>query len=242
MKAKNFFNLFGKSPLELFKNPILFLPGIFLWIFFFAINKLGLKVGYLLTNTLTNISWVILITLIAFAIIAFIFGGTISLSINTIKKTKKDFFSSAIKFWLSNFLIFIFLFLIYNILINGSLFLYTKLMLYLLPYFEIPIVAFKAIAFLISAFWICAVLLFLAFSNFFAVIKNQKTKQAVKSSIKFVKSHYLETLALSIIIFITFFLLSQLPQKISDFLNYALIIPFYTLLITRFILENDIRS
>ena len=163
MKAKNFFNLFRKSSIDLFKNPVLLLPGIFLWIFFFIVNKAGLKIAPLLTNTITNVAWVILITLVNFIVVSFIFGGSINLSVSAVKKTKKDFFSSAIKFWIPNFIIFIFLFLVYNILINGSLFLYTKFMLYILNDFEIPIMAFKVIAFLISAFWVCAVLLFLIY-------------------------------------------------------------------------------
>lgn len=244
MRAKNFFNLFRKSSIDLFKNPILLLPGIFLWIFFFIVNKAGLKIAPLLTNTITNVAWVILITLVNFVVIAFIFGGSINLSASAVKNTKKDFFSSAIKFWIPNFIIFIFLFLIYNILVNGSLFLYTKFMLYILNDFEIPIMAFKVIAFLISAFWVCAVLLFLIYSNFFVVIKNQKTAGGIKFSIKFVKSHYLETILLSVIIFVTFFILSKLPmqQNIIDAVNYLIIIPFYTLLISRVILENDIRT
>jgi len=242
MKAKSFFNLFGKSIIDLPKNPVLFLPGIFLWIFFFAINKAGLKTAPLLTNTFANIGWVFFITLVNFIVVSFIFGAAINLSLRTVKKTKENFLSMAKKYFLSNFLILLFIFLIYNILINGSLFLYTKLMLYLLNYFEIPLLLFKTIAFLISAFWICSVLLFLIYSNFFAVIKYQKVREAVKSSINFTRAHYLDTLALSVIIFVTFFLLSKIPPNFSDAINYLIMIPFYTLLIVKFIMKNDIRN
>src|SRR3989344_3103961 len=231
--------IFKDSLLDFSKNLILVIPSFILFLLLVLISKISVKINYTLSNSITITLWFILFSLIYFLIISFISSGMIGLSKSAVLKKAKlsEFLIYGKRFWLKNFIILVLFFFIFAILI-GLLALYTKLMILLTPYFSLSEKSFKVTTFVLYFIYLIGIVIFFTFSNFFLVINNLKIKESILNSFILVKRNYLSILSISIIFSALFYLTSLLNDFLANIINFIILIPYLTLILTRFLIVN----
>ena len=105
--------------------------------------------------------------------------------------------------------------------------------------FNLAINSAQVIFVLIYFIGLVGLLIFVTFASPLLIIKDLKFKDSIKSSIKLVKKEYLATLGLSTILFILFFLINKIPGIIGEILEYAVIVPYLSIILTRFVIISE---
>ena len=238
MRIKEFFYIISRGFNDLFKNPLLIISGLLLWVFIFLFSKISVIVNHNLNNASSLLAWLVFFSLVSLAVMSFVFSGLIKISKEIINKKRaitRNFFSGGRRFWFRNLLILLFIVIIgiviwaianYGGIYIGKLFnleVNAALLLYILIYFA----------------GLVGILIFLTFSNVCLVVYSLNFKEAVKKSIRLVKKEYLATLALNVLIFVILFLLNKVNGIWIDLIEYALLIPLFILILTRFVIHIE---
>ena len=63
-----------------------------------------------------------------------------------------------------------------------------------------------------------------------------KLKEGIMRSIKLVKKEYPATLMMSVILFVAFYISKNIPGKIGEILEFTVILPFFVIILTRFVM------
>jgi len=179
----------------------------------------------------------IFFSFISLALLAFFFSGLIGISKDIQQKNLKlkKFLIYSKKFWLRNFLIIL--------IITTLTFLSGRVSHYLAFYIgkaiNLSTNPATILFFLIYISILLGIIILFTYSSFFLVLYNLKTIESIKSSIKFVKKEYINTLIITIIFFIVFFILEKNKNILFDLIEYGLIVPYISILTTEFILSNN---
>ena len=233
MNVKEFFLVIAESAKNIFRNPVVVLPGIFLFLFFFVFSKIGGKIAYSLETTIKNIAWTGFSWLMFLLVGGFVSAGLIGICLEIVKKKKvgNSFFVSVRKNWFSNFLV---------LLIIGLLIAFTFLIHFILRNIISSPDFFRIVALIVSFAWLICFVIFFTFSNFFIVVHGENVKNGIKSSFGFVKKEYLAVLALNIIIFFILpKLIALIPGIFGEIINFVIVLPLVFLILTRFVVEFD---
>ncbi len=272
LSIKEFFNIIKKGFNDLFRNPLLIIPGLLLWLFIYLFSRLSVVVNHILYTTSSLIAWLVFFSFVSLIAMAFVFSGLIKISkeiiensgnrikffpefsngqfskINNVTKriahihkkkiNARDFFSNGKRFWFRSFLILLFLLfvgiVIWAIANYGGI--YAGKLL------DLEVNAATLLYILIYFAGLVGILIFLTFSNVCLVVGNLNFREAVKKSIKLVKKEYLAALALNVLIFVILFLLNKVNGIWIDLIEYALLIPLFVLILTRFVLHIETRK
>lgn len=226
--------MFKESAKDLFSNSLLFLFGFMIFVYITVLSNISVFVNRRLTNSFTMTGWFIIFILVLFAGMSYIFSGMLGFSkrILEYKAEWSDFVSYANRFWWRNFFI---------ILLLGGTGILIGRIAHVLSFVAGKSLGFDLLAaqaFFIIIYFAGLVggLIFLTYSNFFLVIKNLSFNRSIRHSARFVSAHYPQTLALSVIMFVVFFVLSWLAGVFGDLIEYTLLIPFFILVLMRFII------
>jgi len=232
-------NLFTTALKDFRKNPVIIFPTVALLIFFILFSKLSIKINYSLKSGIALESWLAIFVVISLAVTSYFLSGLIGMSKESIKKRTavKDFFSYSKKFWLRNLAVMIVILIVYTAisLISqfGALGIGRAL--------ELPLSTATVIFYLLYFAGLVGILIFLTFASFYLVVYNLSIKQSLKKSISFVKSNYLDVLT----ILVVFFILGQLVNfigeidiRIVELINAVFLVPYFSLVLTRFILKK----
>jgi hypothetical protein len=237
MRPKEFFNLFGQSLKEMLKNPIVVIPGLVLWAFLFGFSKLSFVVNHRLQNTITITSWLGFFFLVSLCAMSFVFSGLIGMSKKGVKEKigSRDFFKSAGKHGLRNFIVLLFLSAVSALI--GQIAYYGAF--YIGRFLKLGVTPALAVFILIYLAGLLGVLIFFSFSNFCLVVNDLGIIKGVRSSIKLVKKEYLAALSMSVILFVVLFLFNKISGKIAEIVEYGVLLPYFAIVLTRFVIEIE---
>ena len=236
METKKFFDIFAESFKDFARNPSMIASGVGLFIFVYLLSRVGGKIAYSFQTSFSNTIWIVLFFILILAFGAFTLGGVVG----RYKKNREDikYFLNGKRFWLRNFLILITFAVLYA-LMNLILFLFTEAMVRFSSNFSVSTDVFRLVLFLISFAYFAGVIIFFSFSGQMVVLNDFKFIEGLRASFRFVKENYLTTLALNVIIFVLFWIFNRAPETLSGFLSYAVFLPFYFVLLTRFVLISE---
>lgn len=239
MKTKEFLNLISESLRDLVRNPLILVPGIVLWIIVSLISEAGGKIAYNLQTTASNVVWLAVTFIVFFAISGGILSGLIGMSskLENGKAKWKEFNFGVRKFWFRNFIILLFFVILYNVVVNGPLFLFTKLMIYLKPTLELSPEVFRILSLVLAFLLLIGIVIFFTYSNFYVVIENLGIVRSFRKSIKLVKKEYLATISLLVLLFVVYRLILFLPGVTAELVEYVLLVPFGAILMTKFVMK-----
>ena len=82
------------------------------------------------------------------------------------------------------------------------------------------------------------ILIWFSFSSFFLVYENKGVKGSIKMSFGFVRRNYLDTLVLSVALFVILFFVNKIQGNLGNAIEYILLIPYFVLVIGRFVLKK----
>ncbi len=237
MKYENIITIFSTPFKILIKNPLIILFPLILLAILKLFSFISVSINYKLQNSIALTLWLIFFSFISLALLAFFFSGLIGISKDIQQKNLqlKKFLVYSKKFWFRNFLIIL--------LITTLSFLSGRTSHYLAFYIgkalnlstNLAVILF----FLIHISILLGIIIFFTYSSFFLVLYNLKTLESIKSSIKFVKKEYINTLTITLLIFIVFFILEKNKNILFDLIEYGLIVPYISILLTKFILSNN---
>tara|TARA_Y100000310_G_scaffold345075_2_gene461622 strand:- start:1619 stop:2101 length:483 start_codon:yes stop_codon:yes gene_type:complete len=153
------------------------------------------------------------------------------------KKSKfSSFFTYGKKFWLKNLVIIILILVIYNVIRLSAH--YSALSIG--KFLSLGVNSAQLLFFFIFVIGLIAILIFLTFASFYLIIKESSIGESIKSSASLVKSNYPYVLTIIIIFFAISQLLSLLNNQILfDTINAILIIPYFSIILTRFVMQNS---
>jgi len=240
MIAKRFLGLFSDSLKDFSRNFWIIIAGLFLFGAFLGISEIGGKIAYSFQTSISNLVWTLAYIAIIFVIGGFVFAGMIGVAGKAVRGKRsgwKDFFISGKKFWFRNFLVLV-LFLVLFDLMNGILFVFGEFMIYLSGWYAVSSEVFRALLFFISFAYLAGFFVFFSFTQFFIVLEDKKLWGGIKSSWKFVKENYLETLSMIVIFFVIFRLTSRIGGNLELLLIYGLVLPYLAFIWTRFVLAG----
>jgi hypothetical protein len=232
----NFGLLFQSTIKDIVKHPRIILPGAIFLLLVMALSRISVFVNYRFQDTNSQIISLGIFIFIFLAISSFVFSSLAGFT-STIVKRKPDSKTLITSFkYAPKVFIVIIVALILTTLIRLashylSFFIGKALNLSLSPA--------TFLFFLIYMIGLLGVLIFLTFSAFFIITKNSPLITSFKESIRLVKSRYVESLSLLIVFFILFFLLDYLPSMLGSIVEYAILLPFFVVLFTRFVIENS---
>lgn len=242
-KIVSFQALFQKSFRGFVNNPLLAVPALALLFVMYILSTLSDKVGRTFTSMPVLVSWLVISFIVSFLAISYFFSGLIGLSAKasdklSVRQSLSYFFSSAKKFWLKNFLIIVFMLVIYQIINLVSIYGVR----YLSHFLGLSLLYAQIFFFIVYFAGMIGIMAFLTFSSFILIIKNISLSNSIKESIKIVKSNYFGTLS---IIFIFFVVNQILDLSISGFwngilfelVNSLIIIPYLALVLVRFVID-----
>ena len=239
MKPKNFFNLFGRSLSDLYKNPIMIVLSVLLGLFLFVISKFGSMLAPSFQTTISNVIWTIVAGLVSLVLASYFFAGLIGVAKKTKEKAKwKDFTSNANRFWFKNFLII--LFIVLTSIIIGRIAHYGAFLIG--QAFNLSVNIAMLLFVLIYLAGLIGVLIFLTFSSFFLVIDGLTAKEAIKKSTRFVKKNYFGTLLVLIIFSVIYFLVGKIEGLLGDVIVYVFVLPYFVLVMARFVLSVNLKE
>lgn len=238
MKQFDFFSILKDSIKSFYKNPILMLPSLILLVFFVFFSQLSSNINYALQDLVSLTVWTILFSLISLIVISFFLSGLIGMSFKILEKKIKisDLFKYGWKFWLKNFIIILIIILTYNIIRylahDLSFFIGTFLNL------DVKIAIFIFFFFYFAG--LIGIIIFLTFSSFYLIINNCSIFKSIKKSFIIVKKNYIYTLIILLLFFVINNLLNLIQNKwIIEFANAVIIYPYFSLVLSRFLLEVD---
>lgn len=234
---KSLISILKYSLVNLFKNPVLFIPSSILLIILSLISYFFAPISIKISSNALQIVWSAFYSLISFMIISFFLTILLSLSKSTIRKLNPwlDIKHSLRNSYLTNLLLILAISILFalatyiSIYLGGLLAGYNKnLGLYL---FLLILLSFLA-----------GVFIFLTFSNLYCVIYSESFRQSINKSIFLVKRNYFSVLSITI----SFFLLNELVNTISnDLLSESiksiLILPFMALFLSKFLIDSEKR-
>ncbi|MFH1802140.1 MAG: hypothetical protein ABH864_01675 [archaeon] len=233
MKASKFFDIYSDGAKELFSRPIFIVISLVLGLLITFVSILGKTITPGLESTFSNVAWTAVAGLIVLALVSYVSAGLIGLER---KDGLKEFFSVAKKFWLGNLVISLTVVILSNVLLSGSIYLFTRLMLSIRPAFE---VTNETVLWVLPRFivliWLMGVIIFFTFSNVFLVVEKLRVRKAIKRSFKFVKREYPATLFLVISFWIVYRLVNQIGGFMGDVVIYGLVFPYFVLVLTKFV-------
>ncbi len=238
MRNGAFIKIFKKSFYDYCKNPIIIAPGFSLLIFFIVFSKLSVKINYGLQNTPALTLWLIFFSIISLLVISLILSGLIGMTSDIMKKKDgiKSFLYNCRKFWFGNFIIILIIILAFNIIRyvahNLAFFLGRSLNL------EVDIAA--ALFFLLYFGGILSSLIFLTFANISLIVYKKSILESMRKSFYIVKKNYIETLLILILFFVVNEILIRfIPSYGIELINAIFIVPYYALILTRFVIESE---
>lgn len=230
MKAGKFFKVFSESARRLVRAPILIVASLVLGILFFLISQLGAILAVNFQTTLSNILWTAAVGLVSVLLVGFFSAGMFGV---LLKRKNGAFFSFGKKFLVRNFVV-VLVVLVLGILL-GRIVHYVALFIGRALSLN---VATAVIVYLILYFAsLVGILIFFAFSSVLLVVKNLSVKNALAESVGFVKRNYLATLSLIVIFYVLFYLFDKIPGYAGDILMYALLLPYFVVVLERFASE-----
>lgn len=253
MEDKSIAGVFSESALNFAKNPLIITGSaiaamIVLMLLSFVYTKLG---GIIVSQTAAlPIMLLVVFILLALLPLSYLFSGLINICLTISKKTQKtklsDFFRGANKYWGKNYVIMLIIFFLYR-----AIFLIMGLMsIYILPFvnkqISVSVDMTRFILFFIYFAWLIGVLIFLTFSNFFLILENLSIIKSIKKSAVFVSNNYVSVLAISVIFYIIFRLVSYTDRlytsqifSISEIISSIIIYPYLALVLAKFLIVNN---
>ncbi len=236
MSISKLANLFVKSFKDYRKNLVLIVPSALLFILIILLSKLSVKINYKLQDTLSLTIWTIIFSLVMLVIISYFFSGLIGMSFLAIKNrvNMKSFFKYSNKFVLKNFLIILAILLVLNLI----RYLAHNVSFFVGKFLELDVNIASGIFFLLYFGSIIGILIFLGFSSAYLITENTKIVVSIKKSIGLVKKNYIEALIILIMLFIInqFFNL-YISKILTEVVNALFIVPYLSLILTRFVFE-----
>lgn len=235
MRVKNFFGLFEEGLNDFFRNPRIVIPGLVLWGFIILFSRYGGGISQTQQTVISAYGLLIIFIVVLLSFTSFVFAGMIGMAKEIVSKKKGGgFFSDLGKFGLRNLWI-ISLITIVSVLIGraahyGAFYIGKTLNL------GLGVAQFVFI--LIYFIGLIGVLIWFTFSSFFLVINRLDVGDSIKSSFSFVKMNYLATLSLSVMLFIIYYLVGMVAGRVGEALEYVILLPYATLVLTRFVLKN----
>lgn len=237
MKEKSLLLILKSSVNDLCRNVILAILGLIMAVFLFLLSKLSVILNYKLQTTFLLSSWLVLFILVSIGVLSFFFSGLIGICALIIsgKKTGfKDFLRNSNKFWLRNFVIIL--------IIGAAGFLIGRAAHYLALYIGkgigLELKAAQILFFLLYLAGLIGLLIFLTFSSFYLILYNYSMKDSIKKSTKLVKVEYSNTICILLLFFVIYGILHLINyENIRLLIESLLIIPYFALVLTRFVLE-----
>ncbi|MDO8509287.1 MAG: hypothetical protein Q7S27_06430 [Nanoarchaeota archaeon] len=236
--------LFRRSFTDYLKNPFVIIPGLILWIFTISFSLISVKLNYKLQNTFLLSSWLIIFSILTLLVISYFFSGLIGISFLSLKnKTRpKNFLKYSNKFWLRNFAVILIILAMFNI----TRYLAHNIGLIIGKAIELDVRIAAVLFFILYIGGILSFLIFFSYSSFYLVGYDYSILNAIKKSFRLVRKEYIETL----IILTLYFAISQIlegimPKIAFEVLNVAVIVPYLSLVMSRFVFErnkNDLRA
>ncbi len=235
MVKNKLLNIFRESSKKYLGNIWIVLPSVFLWIFLVAFSKLSVKVNYQIQSTFILSVWLVFYSLVYVLVVSFFLSGLVALCASLFRNQKRNFLSSAYKFWMKNFVIIIFYILVYNcvrIVSHYSVFYIGKAL-------NIPTNYASVLFFIVYFAGMLGILIFLTFSSFCLVIYNKSIFASIKKSIEIVKKNYIETLSVLVLLFaINKLLYHNLDFIWIEIIDAFLIVPYLAIILTKFVVDS----
>ena len=75
MRVKEFFSIIIRGFNDLFRNPLLIIPGLLLWGVIYLFSKISVVINHNLNNTSYLIAWLVLFSLVSLSVMSFVFSG-----------------------------------------------------------------------------------------------------------------------------------------------------------------------
>ena len=242
MVDSKFKNILSDSFVSLFRHPSVLLPGIALWFVLTLYSRIPLLLKPYLQTTLALTSWLIISSIIILTILALFFAGLIGLSLEIKNKRApsfKTFFKFAKKYWLQNAAVLILL-RIFSILIEqGAKYLTVFLVnIFSISTYEKNLFASfslspAALVFIIIYFIALAgLLMFLTLASPSLIIFNEGILKSFSHSASTVKKAYIPVLVMSVSLLAIFSILDFLPVLASEIIEYVLLVPLISIIVT----------
>lgn len=238
MGEENLFSIFKKAFVDFYKNLVIVMPSLFLFVFFVIFSEISIEVNRKLNSNASLTAWLVFFSFISLYAMGFFLSGLIGMCFEAASKRKAkivDFWKYSKKFWFSNFVIIFIIIIFYNLiryiahnaafLIGMSLNLSTEIA--------------SGIFFLLYFAGLAGVIIFLTFSNFYLIIKNKGIFWSLRGSTLLVKKRYIYTLLIILIFFVINEVLNYLLKGLINELANVLIVPYLALILARFVLEFD---
>ncbi len=234
-------SLFSNSLINLYKNPILVIPPMLLLGFMNILSKLSVQINYQLNTKFALTLWLIFFSIISLLIISFFLSGLIGMSYDAIKGKAKlnRFFYYSKKFWLRNFIVILIILILYNIVQFAP----TFIVFYIGKALALELKPAQFLYFLILFVGLIGIIIFMAFSSFYLIIKNISIKESIYNSILLVKKNYISVLAIVLLFFIFNSFINLIEKKIIvDLINSVFTLPYISLILTNFLLNFKLQN
>lgn len=236
MKEKSILQFVKESLFGFCKVPALPFLGVLLFLLFWSYSKFGSAVARFFQSTTSNTLWIV-----ASVVFLLICGGVFStflivISKDRITKTKTSLSVALRKFWLKNSLT-LFIFLIFFNLVNLTLFIFTRIMIFASSWFTVQPETFRLLSILISFFWVAAIIIFFSFTSFFIILEDLSFLEGIKSSLRFVKKEYISTLSITVVFYALISFIKFFDSIYADLINYIIVLPLMFFVLTKFVLD-----
>lgn len=239
--GKSYLALLKKSIHDLVRNPLIFLAPIILIAFLILFPILSNHVKDYLSTTLANVLWLILFYILFISFLSFTSAGIIGLSKEIHSKAPPrifTFFSSGLKFFLPNFVIF-FCYMVLYALVNAIAFYGVSSLGWA---FNLSLNSALAVYILVYFVLILGVISLFLFSNFYLVLFNKGIFSSIRMSVLLVRKELPLVISLGILFFIIGFVSSSLgdfASTIFESILTLLLLPGVILFITRLVLSRE---
>lgn len=230
MKILNVFVWAGRG---LYKNPVIIIPSVVLFLLLAGMSKISVAVNYKLQNTFSITAWLVFFVLASLAIMSFFFSGIIGMCKDAVhgKKEYGRFFNYASKFWFRNLQIMIVIALL-GILIYYASFFLGGLTVDLLGKYSVII--FSGLMFI----GLAGGIIFLTFASPFLIIEDKSAFLSMKKSALFVRKNYFDSLTIIIIFFVIMNLLNFVKSPFAEIIEAVFVVPYLAFVLTRAALEK----
>lgn len=238
MMKNHVIKIFKESFHNLFRNPLLIFPSLFLYIIFIIISDISVKINYRLQTTPLLIAWVIFFSVVSLVITSFFLSGLIGMSFQATKRKVKlrDMWFYSTRFFFPNFILIFIIIALYNLI----RYLAHNIALLVLKPFNVPLNIAQGVFFILYFTGLVGIIIFLTFSNFYLIIKDLNITEAIKKSVSLVKKRYTYVLSIIIIFFVVDSLLNLANIKLLyELVSAIFIVPYLSLVLTKFLLMFD---
>lgn len=231
MDFKYFISLFKQSSKVFYKNPFFIILGLALIALNFILSKLSTYFTYLSSNSLFSFLFFLLTIFLSTPI----FLSLVSFSKDSLNGKGKIKFN--LKLWIPLFgILLISLFAYYLAYLIPSV-----LTLYIGKLFSLSVTYAQLIFFVIYLIGLLLAL-FLLYSGFILVAKNQSFLTSIKSGAKLTKKEYLLTLSVVLVFYVLNQIISYLSfihSLIPTFIYNLILFPFLILVLTKIVLDKS---